>query len=143
MPRLPVLFAATAVIVLVAGLIGSRFGFSTGMTLTLPRNTYLISYHLLCFGAASCLCLFAFLYSIWMVPWSASAAWWHFGLSVALLALFCGATVAMESSKPPYGSSPAAMTLLLAFTVSPLLFAFVQGLFVLDGFRRCLSLIRR
>lgn len=80
MHRLPVLFGATAVVVLVVGLISSRFNFSTGMTLTLLRNTYFIPYQLLCFGAASCFCLFAFLYSMWTVPWSASAGLWPLGL---------------------------------------------------------------
>lgn len=65
-----------------------------------------------------------------------------FGLSVALLAIFCGTAVAMESTKPAHSSSPEAMTLLLAFIVSPLLFAFVQGVFALDGLRRCLPLLR-
>ena len=142
MPRIPILFAATALFILSMGLLSSRFNFATGMTLALPKNTYLIPYHLLCFGAASCFCIFAFLYSMWMVPWSARVALWHLGLSVVCLALFFCAAVAAQRSKLTDGSSPLAVTVLLAFTVSPLLFLLTQGFFALDGLRRCLPLFR-
>lgn len=141
MPRIPILFAATALFLLFVGLIGSRFGFPAGMTLTLPKNTYLIPYQLLCFGAASCFCIFAFLYSMWMIPWNARVALWHLGLSVAFLALFFGAAVAVQRSKLT-DVSPFAVTVLLAFIVSPLLFLLTQGFFALDGLRRCLPLFR-
>ncbi len=142
MPRIPILFAGTALFVLSVGLLSSRFNFSAGMTLTLLKKTYLIPYHLLCFGAASCLCIFAFLYSMWMVHWNARVALWHLGLSVVSLTLFFGAAVAAQRVKLTDGSSPLAVTVLLAFIVSPLLFLLTQGLFALDGLRRCLPLFR-
>jgi hypothetical protein len=41
MPRLPMLFATAAIVALLLGLLTSRFDLSTGMTITLPRATYL------------------------------------------------------------------------------------------------------
>lgn len=135
-------FATIALFVLSVGLISSRHSFSVGMTLTLLRNTYLVPFYLLCFGAASCLCIFAFLYSMWMVPWNARMALWHLGLSVASLALFFVAAVITQRSRLTDVSTPLAVTVLLALIVSPLLFLLTQGLFALDGLRRCLPLIR-
>ena len=74
MPRLPMLFATAAIVALLfLGLLTSRFDLLAGMTITLPRATYFVSNGILCYGVALFFCLFAFLYSIWIVPWTAQA----------------------------------------------------------------------
>ncbi len=141
MLRLPTLFATIAAVALILGL-GLRLDLSTGLTLTLPKTTYLISYRILCFGVATWFCLFAFLYSIRIIPWSAQAATWHFGLSLVLVALFITAALGMDWPKLNDGSSTMAIAFMLAFSLTPIIFLLLQGFFVVDGLRRCWPLLR-
>jgi hypothetical protein len=142
MPRLPMLFATAAITALIMGLLTSRFDLATGMTLTLPRATYLIPNRMLCYGAALFFCLFAFLYSIWIVPWSAQAAMWHFALSVLAVGVFLAASIGMDRFK--LGAEPPALAIpcVLVFSFSPVFFLLIQGFFILDSLRRCWSLLR-
>jgi hypothetical protein len=142
MPRLPMLFATTAITALIMGLLTSRFDLSTGMTLRLPRATYLIANWTLCYGVALFFCLFAFLYSIWIVPWSAQAATWHFALSVLSVGVFLAASIGMDRFKLGAGPPALAIPCLLVFSFSPVFFLLIQGFFILDGLRRCWSLLR-
>jgi hypothetical protein len=139
MPRLPMLFATAAIVALLLGLLTSRFDLLAGMTITLPRATYFVSNGILCYGVALVFCLFAFLYSIWIVPWSAQAGVWHFSLSVLSVGLFLVASIRFKLLE---GSSSLAMPVLAAFTFSPVLFLLVQGAFLLDAFRRIWPLLR-
>jgi hypothetical protein len=141
MPRPQTLFVIAAVVALVLGLVTSRLSLSTGMALTLPGASYVIPNSMLCYGAALFFCLFAFLYSIWMVPWSIPAATWHFALSIFAVVAFLAASIQMQRFRPDAASSPASITVLLAFSLSPIFFLAVQGLFLLDGMRRLLSLL--
>jgi len=140
--RIPTLFAVAGVVVLVVGLLSSRMGLRSGMSLTWHGTGYLLGNSLLCFGAGVFFCLFAFLYSLWMVPWSAQAGWWHFGLSLLCIGMFCIGLLVPERSVP--GDGPAlTLPLLIAFTASAPLFLAVQGLFLVDGLRRCWPLLFR
>jgi hypothetical protein len=142
MPRIQTLFASAAVGVLLFGLLISRLKLGPGITFVLRRTGYGLPYSLLCYGVALSFCLFAVLYSVWMVPWSVQAANWHFGLSVLLAGLFCAASFAADRFKLPEGSSSLAMPVLAAFSFSPVLFLLVQGAFLLDAFRRIWPLLR-
>jgi hypothetical protein len=142
MPRLPMLFATTAITALILGLLTSRFDLSTGMTLMLPRASYLIPDRMLCYGVALFFCLFAFLYSIWIVPWSAQAAMWHFALSLLSVGVFLAASIGMDRFKLGTGPPALAIPFLLAFSFSLVFFLLIQGFFILDGLRRCWSLLR-
>jgi hypothetical protein len=59
MPRIPMLFATTAVVALLLGLLTSRFDLSSGMALALPRAHFTIPNRTLCDGVALFFCLFA------------------------------------------------------------------------------------
>jgi len=142
MSRAPVFFATAAAMALLLGLLTSRFDLSAGMSLALPRAHYAIPNRMLCYGVALFFCLFAFVYSIWTVRWSAQAAMWHFSLSLLSVGGFLVALVAMDRFKlvaePPAFSMP----LLLVFIFSPVFFLLIQGFFILDGLRRCWPLLR-
>ncbi len=112
------------------------------MVVALRHRGYALPYSVLCYGVALSFCLFAVLYSLWMVPWSVQAANWHFGLSVLLVGLFCAASFAADRFKLLEGSSSLAMPVLAAFSFSPVLFLLVQGAFLLDAFRRIWPLLR-
>lgn len=142
MPRLAMLFATAAVTALLLGLLTSRFDLLTGMTVTLPRATYFVSNGILCYGVALFFCLFAFLYSVWIVPWSAEAAVWHFALSVLSVGLFLIASIGMDRLKLLNGPPALALPFLLVFSFSPMLFLLIQGFFILDGLRRCWPFLR-
>jgi TctA family transporter len=136
MQRIQTLFASAAVGVLLLGLVTSRFKPGSEMVVTLRQTGYGLPYSMLCYGVALFFCLSALLYSVWTVPWSVRAANWHFGLSVFLVGVFCAASVAADRFKLLEGSAGLAMTVLVAFSFSPVLFLLVQGAFLLDGFRR-------
>ena len=142
MPRIQTLFASAAVGVLLLGLLTSRLKPGSELVVTFHRTGYGLPYSMLCYGVALFFCLFAVLYSVWMVPWSVRAANWHFGLSVLLVGVFCAASVATDRLKLPEGSSSSAITVLVAFSFSPVLFLVIQGAFILDGFRRVWSFLR-
>ena len=142
MTRPPMLFAAAAVTALLLGMLTSRFDLSTGMTIVLHKTGYFVRNRILCYGVALFFCLFAFLYSVWIVPWSAQAAAWHFSLSVLFVGVFCASSFAADRFKMLEGSSSLAMTVLVAFSFSPVLFLLIQGAFVLDAFRRVWPFLR-
>jgi hypothetical protein len=142
MPRLPMLFATAAVTALLLGLLTSRFDLSTGMTITLPRATYFVSNGILCFGVALFFCLFAFLYSVWIVPWSSEMGVWHFALSVLSVGLFIIASIGMDRFNLLTMPPAVAIPFLLVFSFSPVLFLLIQGFFILDGLRRCWPFLR-
>jgi hypothetical protein len=128
MTRLPMCFATAAVTALLLGLLTSRFDLSTGMTISLPKATYFVANGILCYGVALFFCLFAFLYSVWIVPWSAQAGVWHFSLSVLCVGLFLIASIGLDRFK--------------LLTGPPVLFLVIQGFFILDGLRRCWPFLR-
>jgi hypothetical protein len=104
------LYATIAITALSFGLLTSRFDLSTGMTLMLPRASYLIPNSMLCDGTAVFFCLFAFLYSIWIVPWSAQAAMSHFTLSLLYVGMFLGMERFRLGAVPPALAIPLLLT---------------------------------
>jgi hypothetical protein len=143
MPRVPTLFATAAVTALLLGLLIPRFDLSTGMTITLPRASYFVPNGTLCYGVALFFCLFAFLYSVQMVPWSAQAAVWHFSFSVLSVGLFLVASIGMDRFKVLTGPKSAlAIPFLAVFSFSPMLFLLIQAFFILDSLRRCWTFLR-
>jgi hypothetical protein len=142
MPRIQTLFASAAVGVLLLGLLTSRLKLGSELGVTLRQTVYGLPYSMLCYGVAFFFCLFAVLYSVWIVPWSVRAASWHFGLSVLFVGVFCAASFAADRFKMLEGSSSLAMTVLAAFSFSPVLFLLIQGAFVLDAFRRVWPFLR-
>jgi hypothetical protein len=142
MPRIQTLFASAAVGVLLLGLLTSRLKLGSELVVTLRQTGYGLPYSMLCYGVAFFFCLFAVLYSVWIVSWSVRAANWHIGLSVLFVGVFCAASFAADRSKMLEGSSSLAMTILVAFSFSPVLFLLIQGAFVLDAFRRVWPFLR-
>jgi len=142
MPRIQTLFASAAVVVLLLGLLTSRINQTFGLTISLRHSVYACPNSVLCYGVALFFCFFALLYSVWTVPWSAQAARWHFALSVLLVGVFCAASFAAVRFKVFGGSSRLAIPILVAFSLSPVLFLLVQGFFLLDGFRRAWPVFR-
>jgi uncharacterized membrane protein len=142
MLRIQTLFAIGAVGLLLLGLLASRLGSGPHLTVTFGQTTYAWPNSFLCYVVAFFFCLFAVLYSVWMVNWNVQAANWHFGLSVFLVGVFCAASFAADRFKVPEGSSTVAMTVLIALTFSPILFLLIQGVFILDAFRRVWPFIR-
>ena len=142
MPRLPMLFATAAIVALLLGLLTSRFDLSTGMTITLPKASYFVPNGTLCYGVALFFCLFAFLYSVWILPWSTQAGLWHFSLSVLSVGLFLVASIGMDRLKFANGPPALAIPFLVVFSFSPVLFLLIQGFFILDGLRRCWPFLR-
>ena len=141
MPRLPMLFATAAIVALLLGLLTSRFDLVTGMTITLPA-TYFVPNRTLCYGIALFFCLFAFLYSVWILPWSTQAGVWHFPLSVLSVGLFLIASIGMDPFKLLTWPPALAIPFLIVFSFSPVLFLLIQGFFILDGLRRCWPFLR-
>ncbi len=142
MPRIPTLFATAAVGVLLLGLLTSRFNLGFGLSVSLRRTAYGVPNSMLCYGVALFFCFFAVLYSVWMVPWSAQAARWHFAISVLLIGVFCAASFTAARFKLFEASSGLAIPILVAFSLSPVLFLLIQGFFILDGFRRAWPVLR-
>ena len=142
MPRLPMLFATAAIVALLLGLLTSRFDLSTGMTITLPKATYFVPNGTLCYGIALFFCLFAFLYSVWILPWSTQAGVWHFSLSALSVGLFLIASIGMDRFKLLTGPPALELPFLIVFSFSPVLFLLIQGFFILDGLRRCWPFLR-
>jgi hypothetical protein len=119
MPRIQTLFATAAVGVLLLGLLTSRLKLGSELVVTLRQTGYGLPYSMLCYGIALFFCLFAVLYSIWIVPWSVRAANWHFGLSVLLVGVFCAASFAADRFRLLEESSSLSMTVLIARLASP------------------------
>ena len=142
MPRLPMLFATAAVTALLLGMLTSRFDLSTGMTIAMHKTGYFVPNAILCYGVALFFCLFAFLYSVWIVPWSTQAGVWHFSLSVLSVGLFLIASIGMDRFKLLTGPPALAIPFLIVFSFSPVLFLLIQGFFILDGLRRCWPFLR-
>ena len=140
MPRPQVLLAGAAVMALILGLLPSRLAPSISMAMGSSRAHYEIPSSLLFYGVALFLCLFAFLYSIWMVPWSMQLARWHFGLSVLAVMTFLSASILMTRLKVDLKASTSGIPLLLTFSLSPLFFLLLQAVFLIDGLRRSWSL---
>ena len=120
----------------------SRLDLSTGMTIVLHKASYFVPNGILCYGVALFFCLFAFLYSVWIVPWSAHAAAWHFSLSVLSSGLFLIASIGIDRFKLLTGPETLAIPFLIVFSFSPVLFLVIQGFFILDGLRRCWPFLR-
>ena len=142
MPRLPMLFASAAIVALLLGLLTSRFDLLADMTVALPKATYFVPNGTLCYGIALFFCLFAFLYSVWILPWSTQAGVWHFSLSVLAVGLFLVASIALDRFKLSSGPPALAIPFLIVFSFSPVLFPLIQGFFILDGLRRCWPFLR-
>jgi hypothetical protein len=142
MPRIQTLFASAAVVALLLGLITSRFNQRFGLMISLRHSVYFSPNSMLCYGVALFFCFFALLYSVWTVPWNAQAARWHFALSVLLVGVFCAASFAAVRFKVFEGSSRLPIPILVAFSISPVLFLLLQGVFILDGFRRAWPVFR-
>lgn len=136
MPRPQILFAFAAVVALILGLLPSRFAPSMSMALGPRRAHYEIPGSMPFYGVALFFCLFAFLYSIWMVPWSTKAAMWHFGLSVLAVMTFLSASILIRRLKGDLQASTLGIPLLLSFSASPLTFLVLQAIFLIDGLRR-------
>ena len=135
MPRPQILFALAAVVALILGLLPSRFAPSMSMALGSRRVHYEIP-GMPFYGVALFFRLFAFLYSIWMVPWNTKAAMWHFGLSVLAVMTFLSASILIRRLKGDLQASTLGIPLLLTFSASLLLFLVLQAIFLIDGLRR-------
>jgi len=142
MSRIQTLFAAAAIGALLLGLLATRFNLRWGLTITLRQTRYMVPNSMLCYGVALFFCLFAVLYSVWTVPWSVRAASWHLALSLLLVGVFGAAAFAADRLKLLEGSTNFAMPVLVAFSFSPVLFLVIQGVFLLDCFRRALPVLR-
>jgi uncharacterized membrane protein (GlpM family) len=142
MQRLPIpgLFAAAAIGMLVLGLLASRFYLNHSLSIVSNKTGYAIMNQTICYGIAAIFCFFALLYSVWNVPWSSLAATWHFGLSILFLGIFFASTIATNRSLPN-GTANTALLIVL-FTSLPV-FMLIQCWYLIDGFRRCLSLFAR
>ena len=142
MSRIQTLFAAAAIAALLLGLLATRFDQRWGLTITLRQTGYIVPNSMLCYGVALFFCLFAVLYSVWTVSWSVRAASWHLALSLFLVGVFGAAAFAADRLKLLEGSTNLAMPVLVAFSFSPVLFLVIQGVFLLDCFRRALPVLR-
>jgi hypothetical protein len=142
MPRIQTLFATAAVMALLLGLLTSRFNLRSGLTISLRQTGYVVPNSLLFYGLALFFCFFALLYSVWMVDWSAQAARWHFALSVLLVAVFFATSFAAVHFKVFAGSSRLAIPVLAVYSFSLVLFLLIQGIFIIDGFRRAWPVFR-
>ena len=143
MPRLSTLFAVAAISLLALGLLIPHLNLRSGMALSLPGTVYSIPNSLLCYGAALCFSLFAFLYSIWMIQWNAPAQRWHLGLSVLCVAVFSAASVGLDRSAPGSRETNMTLPLVMVYSAAPMLFLLIQALYLLDGLRRCWSFVHR
>jgi hypothetical protein len=143
MARLPTLFAVSAACALVLGILSPRFDVRAGMSVTWHGAGYMIPNKTLCFGAAVFFCLFAFLYSIRLIPWSVGAGSWHFGLSILCIIIFSVAFVAAGCYPEAESSSNPVLIVMLLFVASPVCFLLIQGLYLIDAVRRCWPLLVR
>jgi hypothetical protein len=142
MPRIQTLFVSAAIGVLLLGLLISRIRLGPDLVITVHHIGYGVPNSTLCYGVALFFCLFALVYSLWVVPWSAQAARWHFGLSILLVGVFCAASFAAERFHGLERSSSQAVPILIAFSLSPVLFLMLQVAFLLDCLRRIWPFIR-
>ena len=142
MQRLPIpnLFAAAAIIMLVLGLLASRFYLNHNLSIVSNKTGYLVTNETVCYAIASLFCFFALAYSIWNIPWSAQAALWHFGLSILCLGIFFASLIALDRLE---ASQTTSTPLLIVFFTSLPAFLLVQCWFLIDGLRRCLPLFAR
>jgi len=142
MPRIQTLFVSAAIGVLLLGLLTSRMRLGPEMVITVRHIGYGVPNGMLCYGVALFFCLFALVYSLWVVSWSVQAAKWHFGLSILLVGVFCAASFTTERFHRLGGSSSQAVSVLITFGLSPVLFLLLQGVFLLDCLRRLWPFLR-
>lgn len=150
MPRTQTLFALTSVALLIAGLSMPFLAPTQGITVTYPRpapgQPYAVMYspRVPCYGLAAFFAVFAFLYSLWNIPFSRALVHWHFWLtfgSVALAAVgFLVFAIVAEKNlaSGPFGPFGIAVTLFFAASIP--IFLAAQLWFVIDLIRALLRM---
>ena len=125
MQRSSELFAISAIILLLFALV-ARFISPPGLGISLPwRGTgYVFPPAAACIAQATALCFFASVYSFYMLPFSRTAALWHFWLTDAGIALFWASFYRVVPSLAD------SRTALLTLFVSPLIALLAQLIFI-------------
>jgi hypothetical protein len=145
--RIAILFGAAAALLITMGILASRFSTQLGWSIDWRGKGYGFPIQTLCFGLAACFCGFAFIYSLWVIPWSTRAATWHLALSLVCVAIFGIGFVAVHGSAHNVAPSAAPLPILTQamlgswILVQPL-FLLLQAWFLIDAIRRCCLLSR-
>ena len=115
------LFVVVALILLVFALL-ARFVVSSslGVSITWRGTGYGLPPSFICIALATMLCFIAGVYSLWMLPFNRTAAWWHFSLTTIGIAVFWLA----------FYRSPSSRTALSAVFAAPAAILLTQLIFV-------------
>jgi hypothetical protein len=107
MSRPSELFATCAIALLLAGLALPRFTvfYRVFVDVSIHDTYYALFAKTPLFGLAALFGVFAFVYSIWILRISQSAAIWHFWLSIIGVVLFFSEFVVFAVSSPPTSAS--------------------------------------
>lgn len=152
MPRTPTLFAIVAAALLIIGLLMPSLSPRDLTSVTTwrppPGQSYAVAYspRVPCYALAALFAVFAFLYSLWTIPFSRALVHWHFWLTFCSVLLAAAGVLAFfiaaerDSSSGPFG--PFGITLTLLFAASIPIFLAAQLWFVID-FIRALIKVRQ
>jgi hypothetical protein len=143
MPKVQNLFAATALVLIVLGLLASMAAPSSFDVLIGEKRGFGLSLQLPLFGMATLFGLFAFLYSIgYTLPFSPIMAKWHFWCSLLGVALLItGGAILRFAITNPNGPRPFGLNSIVFSVIAGLLtFLSVQVWFACDLARAVLSL---
>jgi hypothetical protein len=143
MQRIQSFFAVAALVVLAVSLLVPRGALRAGLSVQWGGRGYVLPNQMLFYGVALTFTFFAFMYSLWFVPWSVRAASWHLGLSVITVAVFSGSLLLSQRVGESGEPSGRMVALLLPFIASPALFLLIQGWYLIDALRRCWAILAR
>jgi hypothetical protein len=115
------MFVMVALILLVFALI-ARFisPAGLGVSITWGNTGYVLPPSFICVVLATMLCFVASIYSLWMLPFSRIATWWHFSLTTIGIGVFWLAFYRVPNSR----------TALWAVFVAPAAILLTQTIFV-------------
>ena len=143
MQRVQSFFAVAALLVLALSLWRPRWALDAGLSVQWGGRGYFIPSQILLYGVALVFTFFAFLYSLWFIPWSVQAACWHLGMSVIGAGVFFGSLLAFPYVADGSEHSGRMLVLLILVTASPVVFLLIQGWYLIDALRRCWPLLAR
>jgi hypothetical protein len=140
MQRTPTLFAIVGAALLIIGLLMPSIAPSQAITVTSPRSTVGYSPRVPCYGLAALFAVFAFLYSVWTIPFSRTLIRWHFWLTFSSVLLAAAGFLVLHivaeknlASGRPFGPIGSAVTPFFAASIP--IFLGAQLWFVIDLIR--------
>ena len=145
MYRATSLYAIFGITMLALGLVATRLVGMQGVSITWRNTGHVFPYQVFCYGLGAFFCVYAFLTSIWAIPFGALLARWHFWLSAGSVVLLVGgfASIVAYMAQHPTETrvGPAMLVAIGSVLTGLLVFAMAQVWFAV-GFVRALWRMR-